>query len=58
MTLLDRCINFGVCNFWLVIGATTHMGLKALRMVNYRDEEIWNETKADYAECMRMIFSK
>ena len=58
MTLLDRCVNFGMCNFWLAIGATTHMGLKILRAVDNKDELIWKTTKADYVECMKMIFSK
>lgn len=58
MTLFNRISSFGICNFWLLVGATTHIGLKAMRMVNPKDKQIWDQTKADYVECMKMIFNK
>lgn len=58
MILLYRCITFGVCNFWLAIGATTYIGLKILRDVDKEDELVWKKTKANYVECMKMIFSR
>jgi len=58
MILLYKCRAFGVCSFWLAIGAIRYMALKILRTVDNEDELVWEKTKANYVECMKTIFGK